>query len=246
MAAMRISRLKQLYSVKSAHRFDARPSVAYASRGYCSRESKNVQGFDRNGLGMLGPSSSSLSQCSDLGISNRLLRNSNYRGSLSFTGINPVIGHRFFSSASEGKGSTPGDAVGTNGASVSDGSVGGDDWVPKLREAWETTVEAVKYTGEKAKEASNEAAPHIQHLLDSNPYLRDVIVPAGGTLVGTLLAWSLLPRVFRRFHKYSVEGPGALLSQSSLWGPVPYEQSFWGALEAPVRYFVTFLAFLTM
>lgn len=246
MAAMRISRLKQLYSVKSASRFDARPSVAYASRSYHTRESKSVLGFDRNGFGMLGSSSSNLSQYSDLGVSNRLLRNSSYRGSLSFTGINPLISHRFFSSTSEGKGSTPGDAVGTNGASVSDGSVGGDDWVPKLKEAWETTVEAVKYTGEKAKEASNEAAPHIQQLLDSHPYLRDVIVPVGGTLFGTLLAWSLLPRLFRRFHKYSVEGPGALLSQSSIWGPVPYEQSFWGALEAPVRYFVTFLAFLTM
>lgn len=242
MAAMRVSILKQLCSIKSASRFDVRPSAAYASKFYHTRESNNVQRFDLNGFRILGSSSANLPQYSK-GFH---LRNSSYGGSLSFTGINTLVSHRFFSSTSEGKGSTPGDAVGTNGASVSDGSVGGDAWVPKLKEAWETTVEAVKYTGEKVKEASNEAAPHIQQLLDSHPYLRDVIVPVGGTLAGTLLAWSLLPRLFRRFHKYSVEGPGALLSQSSIWGPVPYEQSFWGALEAPVRYFVTFLAFLTV
>ncbi|XP_057780483.1 mechanosensitive ion channel protein 1, mitochondrial-like [Salvia miltiorrhiza] len=247
MAAMRISRMKQLYSVKSVSRFDVRPSVAYASKCYHTRESGNLQRFDQNGSGIVGFSSANFSQyCrgfnSDLGISNSLLRNSSYRGSLSFAGINPLINHRFFSSASDGKGATPGDVINSAG----DVSVGGGDWTPKLKEAWESTVEAVKYAGEKAKEASDEVAPHVQQLLDAHPYLRDVIVPVGGTLAGTMLAWSLLPRLFRRFHKYSVEGPGALLSNSSIWGPVPYEESFWGALEAPVRYFVTFLAFLTV
>ncbi|KAH6779916.1 Mechanosensitive ion channel protein [Perilla frutescens var. hirtella] len=253
MAAMRISRLKHLYSVKFTPGFNVRPFVAYASKCYHTRDSSNVQRFDQNGHGMLTLSSANHSRYSrasysDLGFSNRLLGSSGYRGSLSFAGINPLINYRFFSSSSEGKGGTPGDVseVGANGAGVSDSSVGGDDWIPKIKEVWQSAVEAVKYTGEKAKEASNEAAPHVQQLLDAHPYLRDVIVPVGGTLAGTLLAWSLLPRLFRRFHKYSVEGPGALLSKSSLWGPVPYEESFWGALEAPVRYFVTFMAFLTI
>lgn len=251
---MRISGLKLFSSsVKFTARFDVRPSVAYASINYHTRKSGNVQRFDQNGFGMLGFSSANFSQYSrgchsDLGFSNRILGNSGYRGSLSFAGISPLINYRFFSSATEGKGGTPGNVteLGANGASVSDSSAGGDDWIPKLKEVWQSAVETVKYTGEKAKEASNEAAPHVQLWLDAHPYLRDVIVPVGGTLAGTLLAWSLLPRLFRRFHKYSVEGPGALVSKSSLWGPVPYEESFWGALEAPVRYYITFMAFLNI
>ncbi|KAG6430182.1 hypothetical protein SASPL_108244 [Salvia splendens] len=216
MAAMRISRLKHLHSVKSTFQFHVRPSSAYSRKCYASGESDTLQRFDQNGFVMSGFRSSNFSQYSmgfysDVPMSNRFLRNSSYRGSLSLAGKNPLINHRFFSSASDGKGVTP-----------------------------------VDVTGEKVKEASDEAAPHVQQLLDAHPYLRDVIVPVGGTLVGTMLAWSLLPRLFRRFHKYSVEGPGALLSKGSLFGPVPYEESFCGALEAPVRYFVTFMAFLTV
>ncbi|XP_047960198.1 mechanosensitive ion channel protein 1, mitochondrial-like [Salvia hispanica] len=244
MAAMRISRLKHLHSVKSTCQFHVRLSAAYLSKCYATGESDTLQRFDQNGLGVSGFRSSNFSQYSrgfysDVRISNRFLRNSTYRGSLPFAGKTPLLNQRFFSSASDGKGVTPVDATGT----VGDVSVGGENWTPKVKEAWESAVEAAKYAGKKAKEASDEAAHHVQELLDAHSYLRDVIVPVSGTLAGTMLAWSLLPRLFRRFHKYSVEGPGALLSKGSLFGPVPYEESFWGALEAPVRYFVAFMAF---
>ncbi|KAL0426042.1 UNVERIFIED_CONTAM: Mechanosensitive ion channel protein 1, mitochondrial [Sesamum radiatum] len=255
MAAVRVSRLKYFCSsAKSAAaaRFDIRPCAAYASKCYHTRESGNVQGFDQNGSGMVGLSSATFSQYSrgrhlDARFPNRV--NSGFQGGLSFAGINPWFNHRTFSSASEAKGGIPQgtDVIadpGASGTSVGSAGIGGDDWIGKLKEVWQTTVEAVKYTGEKAKEASDEAAPHVQQWLDTHPYLRDVIVPVGGTLAGTLVAWLLLPRLFRRFHKYSVQGPGALLAGSSLWAPVPYEKSFWGALEDPVRYFITFMAFL--
>lgn len=258
MASKRISGLKIFCaSARPASRFDIRPSVAaYTSKSYHPRESGNVHRFDQNSFRMLVLSSATPSQYSrgsdfDASFSNRLLGNSGFRGSVSFAGINPLISPRLFSSASEGKGSIPQgtDSIaesGSIGTGGSNGGVGGDDWIEKFKEVWHSTVDAVKYTGEKAKEASNEASPHVQLWLDGHPYLRDVIVPVGGTLAGTLLAWSLLPRLFRRFHKYSVEGPGALLARSSLWGPVPYEKSFWGALEVPVRYFIIFMAFLQM
>ncbi|KAL0464839.1 UNVERIFIED_CONTAM: Mechanosensitive ion channel protein 1, mitochondrial [Sesamum latifolium] len=235
MAAVRVSRLKYFCSsVKSAARFDIRPCAAYASKCYHTRESGNVQGFDQNGYGMVGLSSATFSQYSrgrhlDARFSNRVY--SGFQGGLCFAGINPWFNHRFFSSASEAKGGIPQatDVIadpGASGTSASSAGIGGDDWIGKLKEVWQSTVEAVKYTGEKAKEASDEAAPHVQQLLDTHPYLRDVIVPVGGTLAGTLVAWLLLPRLFRRFHKYSVQGPGALLAGSSLWAPVPYEKSF--------------------
>ncbi|KAK4476617.1 hypothetical protein RD792_015777 [Penstemon davidsonii] len=236
MAATRISSLKLLSSsVKSATRFDIRPSVACRSKNYQTRELGDAHKFQQNGFGIMGLNSSTYYHCSRgsyFGVysSKRL-----FGASLSFSG------NRLFSSASEAKGSIPVANSGATGTNVSDG---GDDWIEKLKQVWQSTVDAAKYTGEKAKEVSDEAVPHVQQMLDTHPYLRDVIVPAGGTLAGTLLAWSLLPRLFRRFHRYSIQGPGALLAGSSLWGPVPYEKSFWGALEDPVRYFVTFVAFL--
>ncbi|GFZ16922.1 mechanosensitive ion channel protein [Actinidia rufa] len=68
-------------------------------------------------------------------------------------------------------------------------------------------------------------------------------VEGGSTLTATVLAWAVLPRILRRLHKYSTQGPVALLSRANLWGPVLYEKSFWGALEDPLRYLITFMAF---
>ncbi|PWA35084.1 Like-Sm (LSM) domain-containing protein [Artemisia annua] len=102
---------------------------------------------------------------------------------------------------------------------------------------------AARGTSEKAKEAFIEVSPHVEKLLDANPYLRDVIVPVGGTVLGTIAAWAILPSIFRRFHRLSSEGPGNFLPVGSLWGAVPYEKSFWGALEVPVKALITFMAF---
>ncbi|KAL8499916.1 hypothetical protein ACS0TY_019795 [Phlomoides rotata] len=255
MATMRISRMKRLCSsVNSDARFDIRPSVAYTSKLYHTRESGNGQRSNQNSFVMLGVSSSTFSQYSrgthfDSSSSNRILGNLGIRGSFPFAGINPLINRRFFASGSEGKGSIPQgvDIVagsGANGASAGDSGVNGDEWIHKFKEGWQSAVDAAKYSSEKVKEASDEVSPHVQQLLDAHPYLRDVIVPVSCTLAGILLAWSLLPRLFRRFHRYSVEGPGALFSKTSLWRPVPYEQSFWGALDSPARYFITLMAFL--
>ncbi|CAA0820753.1 Mechanosensitive ion channel protein 1-mitochondrial [Striga hermonthica] len=240
---MRISGLKFFCSsVKSVSLYDLRPSAAYTSKCYQLKESNTEKKSDSNDLLMLGLAPSASTQYSKASrfypsFSSRLVGSSVFRGSLSFAGVSPLISHRSFSSsASEA-------AKGSIG-SASNGGAGGEDWTAKVKEMWESTAEAAKFTGEKAKEVSDEVVPHVQQLFDAHPYLRDVIVPVGGTLAGTLLAWSLLPRLFKRLHKYTVEGPGALLSKSSIWGPVPYEKSFWGALEAPVRYFITFMAFL--
>lgn len=241
MAAIRISRLKLFRSsVKSATRFDTRPTFAHTSRCYHSRESTNVE------RSLIPPYSGGIHYKSN--PVNVLLGNSGFRSSVSFAGIDTLVNHRLFSSASESKGiaAQGSDFIadpGASGASASTGGIGGDDLIVKFKELWQSTV---KYTGEKAQEVSNEVAPHVQQWLDGHPYLKDVIVPVGGTLAATLLAWSLLPRIFKRFHKYSEEGPGALLSRGSLWEPVPYEKSFWGALEVPVRYFVTVVAILEM
>ncbi|KAL5718657.1 hypothetical protein ACHQM5_011536 [Ranunculus cassubicifolius] len=117
------------------------------------------------------------------------------------------------------------------------GSGGGDT----LQKVWKSIGDAADLTVEKAKGASDAVTPHVQKLLESHPYLENVIIPIGWTFSGTLLAWLVLPRVLRKFHKYSMQSPVALLS-----GNLPdhsYEKSFWGSLEDPVRYLVTFMAF---
>lgn len=73
-----------------------------------------------------------------------------------------------------------------------------------------------------------------------------MVIPVGGTLTATIIAWFLLPRILRKFHKYAMQGPVSLLPASVSVEPVPYEKSFWGAMEDPVRYLVTFIAFSQM
>ena len=46
---------------------------------------------------------------------------------------------------------------------------------------------------------------YTHQLLYSHPYLKDVIFPIGNTLASTILAWSFMPRLLRRFHKYGMQ-----------------------------------------
>ncbi|KAJ8900631.1 hypothetical protein K2173_025408 [Erythroxylum novogranatense] len=162
--------------------------------------------------------------------------------------VSPILGHRPFSWSSGGK---PQKSEGLetsaapNGANVNvgDGGAVGSDWTDKVKDAWQSAVDAVNFSGEKVKEASDEVTPYVNQFLDSHPYLKEVVVPVGYTLTGTLLAWVVMPRLLRRFHKYAMQTPAALLSRSMSVEQVPYEKSFWGALEDPVRYLITFMAF---
>ncbi|KAL8228003.1 hypothetical protein R6Q57_015587 [Mikania cordata] len=172
-------------------------------------------------------------------------RRSNLHGQTTspFLGTTYLLNHRLYSSSSGNRGEDVA-ASSSSGpeASVTDG-FDGNDLVHKVKEAWHSTVNVASQTSEKAKEAFGEVSPHVEQILDTHPYLRDVIVPIGGTIVGTFVAWAILPRILRRFHKYSTEGPGTFLPAGSLWSAVPYDKSFWGALEVPVRYLITFIAF---
>ncbi|KAK2967321.1 hypothetical protein RJ640_006187 [Escallonia rubra] len=182
-----------------------------------------------------------------LTCSTRIL-NSGLHNNICLSGISCLTNYRSYSASTGSQGDNlrglevPAASVGSS-PDVSDSGFGGNDLVDKVKDVWKSAVDAANYTGEKAKEASTELTPYVEQLLDSHPYLRDVIVPVGCTLSGTLLAWVVMPKILKRFHKYSMQGPAALFSASALWGPVPYEKSFWGALEDPLRYLVTFMAF---
>lgn len=266
MAAIRFSRLKSLCSsinpssriqfchtkiAKYSDQVDVRPSFAYINCNYHETESGLTQNYFKDGFGMRGVESLVGSQYNRI---NFVTAFSPTRSNLSFRhnvlpiGIVPALNYRSYSSSFGGKGDKARDqevsaASGAGEPSVSESGVGGSDRVDMVKDAWQSAIDAMTYTGERAKEVSTELSPYVQNLLDSHPYLRDVIAPVGGTLTATILAWVAMPRLLRRFHKYSSQGPAALLSGTTLWGSVPYEKSFWGALEDPLRYLITFMAF---
>ncbi|XP_058077130.1 mechanosensitive ion channel protein 1, mitochondrial-like isoform X2 [Magnolia sinica] len=172
--------------------------------------------------------------------SSRLVKNtSHHRIALFPLCINGMSFHRTYSSDKAEVSTT---AI-AGESTVDNTNVVGSDWVDSFKIAWHSAVDAAAYTANKAKEASDELIPYVKQLVDSHPYLEDVIIPVGGTVSATLLAWLVMPKILRRLHKYSMQGSAALLSSNLPLEQVPYEKSFWGALEDPVRYLITFMAF---
>uniref|UniRef100_A0A1J3FB49 Mechanosensitive ion channel protein 1, mitochondrial n=2 Tax=Noccaea caerulescens TaxID=107243 RepID=A0A1J3FB49_NOCCA len=149
----------------------------------------------------------------------------------------PLLGHSSYARAF----STKPDIVSPGATGSGDGN--SIDWVEKAKDVLQTSVDAVTETARKANEASNELTPHVQQLLDSNPYLKDVIGPVSLTMTAALFSWVVMPKVLRRFHRYAMQSSAALLPVGLSSEDVPYEKSFWGALEDPTRYFLTFMAF---
>ncbi|KAI9089979.1 hypothetical protein K1719_028949 [Acacia pycnantha] len=111
------------------------------------------------------------------------------------------------------------------------------DWANQIKDAWKNAVEQIE-------EASGQFSLYVRKVFDSNPHLYNVVIPVGGTLTAALIAWIVMPRILRKLHKYSMQSPAAIFLEGSISGEqVPYEKSFWGSLEDPVRYLVTFMAF---
>ncbi|XP_059651369.1 mechanosensitive ion channel protein 1, mitochondrial-like [Cornus florida] len=231
---------------KCADPIDARPLFTCINRNFHAEQS----GFTENNVN------------SRLGsvVDNQYYRNNHFRAlsptllnsrqwrSVSVVPVSPTLNYRWFSSSvgSQGDNARGGEvpsASGVTGSDNGDAGLSGSDIIDKVKDVWQSTIDTVTYTGQRTKEASDELTPHVQQLLDTHPYLRDVIVPVGSTLTATILAWVVMPRLLRRLHKYAMQGPASFLSGSTLFGQVPYEKSFWGALEDPIRYLITFMAF---
>ncbi|RXH93647.1 hypothetical protein DVH24_014223 [Malus domestica] len=233
-----------------------RPAYAFVNRSYHSKETQSHKTFARAHSRALGSVSFVNIQSyttKPISAFSSTLSSTQIRGATPLALINPIFSSRSYSSffgSNADKTGEPGLGVpaASGGSEVDVGNSGivGSDWVGKFKDAWQSALDAATFTGQKAKETSTELSPYIQQLLDSNPHLRNVVVPIGCTLLGTIFAWFVMPRLFRRFHNYGNQGRAALLSASPSEEQVPYEKSFWGALEDPVRYLVTFMAFSQM
>ncbi|XP_027334252.1 mechanosensitive ion channel protein 1, mitochondrial isoform X2 [Abrus precatorius] len=211
-----------------------------------------AQAFAKNGFSNLASESLVSSHCfgtRDSGSLNPRFSGFCFRTTLPFAScMTHLLNHRMYSSSLGGKGSRDGGTEVPAGSDASDMNASGDsivagDLAERVKDAWKSVVEAASNAGQKVKETSDDLTPYAQQLLDSHPYLNKVVIPVGGTLTATLIAWFLMPKILRKFHKYAMQGPISLFPGSMSGEPVPYEKSFWGAMEDPVRYLVTFMAF---
>ena len=272
MAPVRFSQVKRLQSsIKSSlnvelvqhhhHSVDmnliriARLPSASLSRLYSKGELQSPQIFAKNQFSSLA--SESLVSSAFIGTKHnvsfypRLSSSFCFRGTLPFASMSHVLNCRRYSSSMGGKGSRDDGTEVAAGSGAGDVNASGDsvvagDLAEKMRDAWKSVVETATHAGQKVKETSDELTPYAQQLLDSHPYLNKVVIPVGGTLTATLVAWFLMPWILRKFHKYAMKGPISLIPGSLSLEPVAYEKSFWGAMEDPVRYLVTFMAFSQM
>uniref|UniRef100_A0A0E0KUA3 Mechanosensitive ion channel MscS domain-containing protein n=1 Tax=Oryza punctata TaxID=4537 RepID=A0A0E0KUA3_ORYPU len=123
---------------------------------------------------------------------------------------------------------------------------GGSSWIDIFDNAHKSALDATTDAGRKVKELTEAIAPHVQQFFDANPNLEKVVVPLGGTIFGTMMAWFVMPIVLRRIHKYAIQSPISALLGNSTKNDVSYETSLWSALEDPAKYLITFMAFSEM
>ncbi|OEL14165.1 Mechanosensitive ion channel protein 1, mitochondrial [Dichanthelium oligosanthes] len=154
-----------------------------------------------------------------------------HRGYSSDTGTKPEASQNAVSIPS-----TESSEVGTAGG-------GGGSWIEILENARKSTVDATTDAGKKVKELTDAVTPHVQQLFDTYPNLEKVVVPLGGTLCGTMMAWLAMPIILRRLHKYASQSPIVALLGNSTKNDVSYQTSLWFALEDPAKYLITFMAF---
>ncbi|KAM1053212.1 hypothetical protein ACFX2I_000682 [Malus domestica] len=145
-----------------------RPAYSFINRSYHSKETQSHKTFAKTYSRALG--------------SEPFLNNQSYR-------TKPISAFSPSLSRSQMRG--VGVPAASSGSEVDVGNSGivGSDWVGKFKDAWQCAVDAATYTGQKAKETSTEQSPYIQQLLDSNPHLRNVVVPVGCTLQYLAPAW---------------------------------------------------------
>lgn len=184
------------------------------------------------------------------------LRNHQFEGKISYHGFTCLSSctsgklfqiHRKYSSRTTDKlneklaaeDSITSDAGPATGAS----DTAGGEWMDMANSASKSIKDAIMYAGAKAKETSDELMPVLQQWMDSSPYVKDTIMPAGWTMLASILAWLVMPRMLRRLHRYAEQGSIALSLGRLGQDQVIYEKSIWGALEDPVRYLITFMAF---
>ncbi|KAJ1280513.1 hypothetical protein BS78_04G238700, partial [Paspalum vaginatum] len=101
-------------------------------------------------------------------------------------------------------------------------------------------------TGKNVKDLNDAITLHIQELFSNHADLEKIVVPLGGTLIGTAMAWFVMPIVLRKLHNHASKGPLKTLWGESTKKGLSYQRSVWNAVEDPAKYIITFMAFSQM
>ncbi|KAI5058554.1 hypothetical protein GOP47_0026724 [Adiantum capillus-veneris] len=80
----------------------------------------------------------------------------------------------------------------------------------------------------------------LRERFDLPEYTSETVTQLLYTTFAAVLAWLVMPRVFRLFHRYFEDGSYLILRRSE---KIPYELSFWAALEDPAKIFISVIAF---
>uniref|UniRef100_A0A0E0CPT6 Mechanosensitive ion channel MscS domain-containing protein n=1 Tax=Oryza meridionalis TaxID=40149 RepID=A0A0E0CPT6_9ORYZ len=111
----------------------------------------------------------------------------------------------------------------------------GNTWIDILDSARHSTIDATAAALKKLKAMTDPIVPCIQELYATYPDLQRMVIPLGGTLMGTAVAWFVMPIVLRKLHKYTSENPLIMLEGESTKKYMSYQTSLWSALEDPAK-----------
>ncbi|RLM78038.1 mechanosensitive ion channel protein 1, mitochondrial-like isoform X2 [Panicum miliaceum] len=119
---------------------------------------------------------------------------------------------------------------------------GGNTWIDMSENAHCSATDA-STASKNLKDLNDAITFHVQELFSNHADLERVVVPLGGTLIGTAMAWFVMPIVLRKLHKYASEGPLMTIWGVSTKKDMSYQTSLWSAMEDPAKYIITFMAF---
>lgn len=105
--------------------------------------------------------------------------------------------------------------------------------VSSLREAAAASISWIQ-------ETTDNVLPVLRERFDLPEYTSETVTQLLYTSIAAVLAWLVMPRVFRMFHRYFEDGSYLILRRSE---KSPYEISFWSALEDPAKILVSVVAF---
>ncbi|RLN07237.1 hypothetical protein C2845_PM11G30140 [Panicum miliaceum] len=106
-----------------------------------------------------------------------------------------------------------------------------------------SAIDGSTSAGKNSKDLNDAIILHVQELFSNHADLEKVLVPVGGTLIGTAMAWFVMPIVLRKLHEYASEGPLMTIWGVSTKKNMCYQTSLWSAMEDPAKYIITFMAF---
>lgn len=171
-----------------------------------------------------------------------------YNPSLGFSGV-PSLRHlcsSYTRTKLEGAENSVSKVSSTGTSEVGTAVDGGNAWIDMSENTHCSAIDGSTSAGKNLKDLNDAIILHVQELFSNHADLEKVLVPVGGTLIGTAMAWFVMPIVLRKLHEYASKGPLMAIWGVSTKKNMCYQTSLWSAMEDPAKYIITFMAFSQM